>query len=64
MTGVRGVSTSSILLPPLGTGVENLPWSGPPRKEEVRETGTPGAKDHAKNKESDPVVVTISSRLN
>lgn len=64
MTAARGVSKSSILLPPLGTGVENLPWSGLPRKEEVRETGTPGAKDHAKNKKSDPVVVTVSSRLN
>lgn len=33
----QGRAKSSILLPPLGTGVENLPWSGPPRKEGIQE---------------------------
>lgn len=36
VTAARGESKSSVLLPPLGAGVENLPWSGLPRKEEIR----------------------------
>lgn len=55
VTAVRGKSKSSILLPALGTGVENaMEWAVQKRRDPIRETGTPGAKDHSINKKIRP----------